>query len=274
LAAYRRCREPVGRLRHELRRWYRPIYRDVLIPKNRQPTLITGVAASALHGAKWVKDDIPVELIMRSARRQTGLIIRNERVAADEITVIDGVPATTPARTAFDLGRHLPEKEAIPRLDALARAAAFSSDEVLELARRYSGARGLKDMRKALRQMDAGAQSPKETWLRLLLVKDGLPKPATQVPVDDGGYVVAYLDLGWEEYKVAVEYDGDQHPTDRRQYVKDLRRIALLEELGWIVIRVVKEDGSVMVLRRVREALRRRGFREFDGTQCRSAFAA
>jgi hypothetical protein len=27
-----------------------------------------------------------------------------------------------------------------------------------------------------------GAQSPKETWLRLLLIQAGLPRPQTQIP--------------------------------------------------------------------------------------------
>jgi very-short-patch-repair endonuclease len=54
---------------------------------------------------------------------------------------------------------------------------------------------------------------------------------------------------------VGVEYDGDQHRTDRRQYVKDIRRIETLERLGWIVVRVVAEDRPAAIIRRVRAAL-------------------
>jgi very-short-patch-repair endonuclease len=57
---------------------------------------------------------------------------------------------------------------------------------------------------------------------------------------------------------VAVEYDGDQHRTDRRQYVKDIRRLEMLEHRGWIVVRVVAEDHPFDILRRVRAALARR----------------
>jgi len=32
---------------------------------------------------------------------------------------------------------------------------------------------------------------------------------------------------------VAVEYDGDQHRSDRRQYVKDLSRLRMFEHRGW-----------------------------------------
>lgn len=108
--------------------------------------------------------------------------------------------------------------------------------------------------------MDGGSQSPKETWLRLVLIRAGLPRPQTQIMVHDGGYVpLAYIDMGWEDVLVGVEYDGDQHRTDRRQYVKDIKRTELLESLGWRIVRVVAEDHPDDVVRRVKEALASRG---------------
>jgi very-short-patch-repair endonuclease len=92
-----------------------------------------------------------------------------------------------------------------------------------------------------------------------VLTQAGLPRPQTQIPVDDGlGNVVAYLDMGWEDVKVAVEYDGEQHRSDRRQYTWDIRRLELIERLGWIVIRVVAGDRPVEVVSRVRAALAHR----------------
>jgi very-short-patch-repair endonuclease len=68
--------------------------------------------------------------------------------------------------------------------------------------------------------------------------------------------------MGWGKYRVATEYDGDQHRSNRRQYVRDQWRLRTLEELGWIVIRVIAEDKPEDVIRRVRDALIRRGYRE------------
>ena len=65
--------------------------------------------------------------------------------------------------------------------------------------------------------------------------------------------------MGWEETKVAVEYDGDQHRSSRAQYVRDIRRLETLERMGWIVVRVVAEDHREDVIRRVLEARARRG---------------
>jgi very-short-patch-repair endonuclease len=68
------------------------------------------------------------------------------------------------------------------------------------------------------------------------------------------------LDMGWEEFKVAAEYDGDQHRSDRRQYAKDISRLELISELGWNVVRVIAEDHPADIIRRVRKALISRGF--------------
>ncbi|HZU45864.1 MAG TPA: DUF559 domain-containing protein [Mycobacterium sp.] len=267
-----------GRLtEHELRRWHRAIFRDVYVPlrheltlrdriegawlRSRRRAVIAGTAASALHGATWVDADIPIEVVWNCTRPPVGVIARDQTLGDDEITRVAGLPVTTVARTAYDLGRHLPREQAVARLDALMHATPFSVEDVLLLAKRYPGARGLRRLRAALPLVDGGAESPKETWLRLLLIDAGLPTPTTQIPVLDGYWPVAYVDMGWEKYKVAVEYDGDQHRSNRRRYAKDQRRLRKLEEMGWIVIRVIAEDKPDDVVRRVRAALLARGWR-------------
>ena len=82
------------------------------------------------------------------------------------------------------------------------------------------------------------------------------------MPVHENWRLVGVLDLGWEKYKVAVEYDGDHHRTNRRQYVRDQRRLRKLEAMGWIIIRVIAEDRPEDVVRRVRGALAVRGYRD------------
>lgn len=261
--------------RGQLRWNYRTIYRDVYIPRDSVPSMcdraqaawlwsrrkavITGRAAAALHGAKWIDDTSPVELIWSNNHTPKGVITRRERVAADEICEFqDGMSVATPARTALDLGRYLPFEDAVAHLDALARATAVSASDVLALSYRYAGARGVRCCRAAVDMMDAGAQSPKETWLRLLVIRAGFPRPQTQIPLYEYGYPVAHLDMGWSPIRVSVEYDGDQHRTDRATYVKDLRRAELIERLGWLNVRVVKEDREVDIIARVRDAWVRR----------------
>jgi len=264
--------------RYQLRTEFRAIYPDIYVPHWTSPSLrmrseaawlwsgrrgiLAGLAAAALHGSNWIDDDEPVELIWRNQHSPDGVITRNQRFEDDEVTRVARLPVTTPARTAFDLGRLLRTGEAMARLDALMRAKPFSIEDVLLLTKRHPGARGVRQLRAILPRIDSGAASPKETWLRLLLIDAGLPAPETQIPVQENWRLVGVLDMGWEKYKVAAEYDGDQHRTSRRQYVRDMRRLKGLEGLGWIVIRVIAEDKPGDVVRRVRQALRRRGYRD------------
>jgi hypothetical protein len=170
--------------RYELRRHYRAIMPNVYLDERVEPSLyqrtvgawlwsgreavVAGVAASALHGVKWIDDDSPIELIWRNARVPKGVVTRADSVLAEEIQKLEGLAVTTPERTVFDIGRRGRLDDAIARLDAMAEATDFKVSGVEELAARHRHTRGLRQLEKALNLMDAGAQSPKETWLRLL----------------------------------------------------------------------------------------------------------
>lgn len=218
--------------------------------------VLAGRAAAALHGAKWVDDFTPVELVGPFNHPPPGIIVRRERLSAEDVKELAGLLVTNPARTAFDLARHLPRGVAVAHLDALSAATGLAAADVVQLIARNKGARGVRQCQPALSLMDGGAQSPKESWLRLVLVDAGLPRPATQIEVRGSyGCPLAYLDMGWDGPMVAVEYDGDQHRSDRTQYVKDIRRLQLVEDLGWRVVRVVNEDRPGLILKRVHAAL-------------------
>ncbi|KLO31484.1 hypothetical protein ABW16_01120 [Mycolicibacter heraklionensis] len=263
---------------HELDKYHTAIMPNVYLDRRVKPTLrhrtegawlwahrqavVSGLAASALHGANWVDDDVIVELIWRNARAPHGVKTRADLILDGESQRLGGVVATTPERTAFDLGRRGPLRQAVARLDALANATHFKIDDVAQLAARHRHTRGLRQLEAALYLVDAGAQSPKETWLRLLLGDAGFPRPQTQIPVlGEDGYPKYFLDMGWEDIMLTVEYDGDQHRTDRLQYVKDVERLEYIQSVGWTHIKVLAEHRGYDVVRRVRQswgALKRR----------------
>lgn len=253
-------------------RWkYRAIYPDVYTPRLAGPSLytntvgawlwsgrrapITGRAASALHGSLWVDEKAPVELLWRNNRPPNGIITRNDHFTYDDVVEMHGMAVATPQRTAYDLGRYLARNAAVTHLDALARATGLAADHVTPMIDRYKGARGVRRLRTAIDLMDGGAQSPKETWLRLLLMDAGYPRPHTQIPViDDFGREFAYLDMGWEDAMIAVEYDGEQHRTDRVRYAWDVKRLRRVQQIGWYHIKVIAEDRPHDILARVARA--------------------
>jgi very-short-patch-repair endonuclease len=257
--------------RHELRTYYRAIMPNIYVEKRLVPSqqqramaawlwshreaVIAGAAASAMHGAKWVEDNAPVELIWRNARAPRRVVTRHELLLSDEFQRLDGLYVTTPERTAFDIGRRGTISRAVAGLDALAAATEFKVRDVEELAGNHRHTRGLRQLELTLALVDAGAQSPKETWLRLLLIKAGFPKPRTQIPVlGPDGYPRYFLDMGWEDIMLAVEYDGDQHRTDRWQFARDVERLEYVDSIGWTTIRVVAGHRPHDVIRRVRHA--------------------
>ncbi|ORA37292.1 hypothetical protein [Mycobacterium aquaticum] len=262
--------------RNELRHHYQRLFPDVYVrgePTLRDRTVgawlwsgrravIAGVAASALHGAAYVDADVPIELIWNNTRPPAGLVVRNETVSDDEIKRVVGMPVTTPARTVFDLGRHYPRDEAVARIDALAWTRRVTVDDVTSLIARYPSVRGIRALKVALPLVDSGADSPRETWLRLQLTDAGMPPDETQIVVTVGrGRVVAVLDMGWPQLGVAVNYDGIFHQSDRKRYVQDQKTLRELEAMRWIVIRVIAEDTIADVLARVERALLSRGWR-------------
>lgn len=256
--------------KHALRTRFRVVHPDVYVEASSQLNLVgraraawlwsrrggvlAGRAAAALHGAKWVDDDAPIELVWSNARPPLGIITRRDRLAEDEVTTVRGMAVTTPARTAFDIGRLAKGDSAIEQLDALGQAARFGVDEVLALAARHSGSPGVPHVRSALDLYDPGAQSPRETWLRLLLIRGGFPRPTTQIPVcNDFGEPVYWLDMGWEDPKIAVEYDGDDH-REKRRFARDIVRSEFIAYRGYRHIRVVAGARPRDVLHRVRRA--------------------
>jgi very-short-patch-repair endonuclease len=73
--------------------------------------------------------------------------------------------------------------------------------------------------------------------MRLALADEGVPPPVPQIEVlDDAGWFVARVDLGWEEVQVAAEYQGDHHRADREQWQRDQARFAALAAAGWLVL--------------------------------------
>ncbi|OBH38450.1 hypothetical protein A5692_09065 [Mycobacterium sp. E342] len=225
---------------------------------SRRRAVVAGRSASVLHGAKWVDDHAPAELLYDYRRPPSAIRTWSDRVAEDEIELISGIPATTPARTALDLACRYQVDAAVAAIDALARATELKVSDAEMIADRYPGRRGIRRARIALSLADPGAESPRETWLRLLLIRAGFPPPQTQIAVHEYGALIACLDMGWEDIKLAVEYEGDQHRTDRRQFNKDIRRAESLVELGWTVVRVTAADTPGGIIARVTTAWQRR----------------
>lgn len=265
-----------GRLtRHALRTQFVAIHHDVYLPKDTELTAIVrakacwlrsrghgvlaGFSASALHGARWVDADRPATVIDSNRRRTPGVTVWASRLDEDEVCVVKGLRVTTPARTALDLACRYPVDAAVAAVDALARATRLKVADIELAAERHQRRSGLKKALAAIELVDPGAESPRETMVRLWIIRAGYPRPETQIPVyNEYGVLIGEVDMGWRAREIAVEYEGAHHRMSRAQLDKDIRRIDALIEAGWAIIRVTAADTEGGFLGRLATAWRHR----------------
>ena len=263
---------------YQLRTRYRAVHRNVYVPVefiltaetraraawlwSSGDAVLARLSAAAVLGTKWLDGDRPAELIRRDRHSPPGLMMHSWDVSPDETCVVRGMLCTTPARTAFDIGRTLAPDQAIPILDALMNVTRLKVVDVQAVADARPRYRGVRRLREAMALADPGAESPQESRLRLRLCAAGLPRPETQIEFRDA-YGAPYIrvDMGWPQWRVAVEYDGVQHWADRRQRSWDIDRIAILEAMGWTVVRVSAEmlERPDVIIARVKSKLRAAG---------------
>lgn len=110
-----------------------------------------------------------------------------------------------------------------------------------ELATRRQ-VRSRRRIEKAFSLVRLTVDSPRETWLRLWLIDNGFPEPVVHPQVLCRiKNVILQPDLGYPEFKLAIEHEGDHHRSSAGQFNTDIERQQLLEAEGWTVLRVTKK---------------------------------
>lgn len=202
------------------------------------------------------QDGWPIELTAPSHLAVPGCVTYVAPLPGEDVTKHEGVRITTMERTALDCARWLPRLEGVAILDQFARKG-------VDLEALWHRPLNTWRMRDTLSLADPGAASPRESWLRVILVEGGLPRPTTQIRVELGGDRYARLDLGWADFKVAVEYDGQEHHTSLTDQQRDVDRREELRRRGWRVIAVRRDviPGQIAdLLHHVANALMERGW--------------
>ncbi len=204
--------------------------------------VITGASALTVHGVPLLGQQDPVHLVIPKGRRSTlKAVVRvsHRSVRPAEATPWRDRQLATPLRAAFDLLLGAPVHDAVPALDRVLRSGLVPKDELAAVLRRRD--RGVVLARQSLELADPRAESPPESWVRVVLVLAGLtPVPQYEVR-DELGRLIARVDLGFPEQRVAVEYEGEWH-GDAAALVHDRERLNRLRENGWMVVFVTKAD--------------------------------
>ena len=122
-----------------------------------------------------------------------------------------------------------------------------------------SDRRGVKQALTLVDLATGKADSPPESFFRLIVVEAGFPIPEPQLAICTiDGVLLFCLDMAWEELRIALEFDGFAAHEERAAL--DAERDRRLAGRGWIVVRARAADlkDPTRVLNELRRAFAQR----------------
>jgi len=209
---------------------------------------LSHASAALVYGAplpRSANGGLHISAPLESAKiRRTGVISHRD---TEPRQVVRGIPVSGPETLFVELGETLAVDDLVAIGDFLVLDPRFrepgrpwTTIGALQTATRAKR-RGVVRAREALELVRDGVESPMETALRLMLLREGLPEPVCGYElVTSRREWVGWFDLAWPEARVLGEYDGDEHRTSDVQYERDIRRYDLAHEDGWRTVRVRK----------------------------------
>lgn len=214
------------------------------------PAVASHAAAAQLWRFPGFEGDAIEVVALRHRRRHAADVIWHESqvLRPGDVTTIDSIAVTSALRTILDLASSVPEirlEEAFD--DAVRRGLASISAAYRDLERLGSRRRGFGAMRRVLARRSAEERPPESVLeTRFLRLTDGssLPRPVPQVEVRDGERLVARVDFGYPDRRLAIEIDGLRFHAGRRAHQHDVARQNRIVTLGWCVLRFTAEDLS------------------------------
>ena len=229
----------------------------LLLPDDARFSHLT---AAWLHGIPLPGRAEQVSVHVTSAASPVRIdgVVAHRCAAPSATSTAFGLPVSSPTSTWGELSELLDVDDLVVAADYVLRRGLASPRTLTEVIRSRAGRRGVRRLQRALPLVDGRADSAMETLLRLLLVRAGLPLPQVNRDVVADGVWLARPDLSYPEQRIAIEYEGDHHRTDRRQWKRDKTRRRLLEDHGWLVIEVIDDDvyrTPELTVARVRAAL-------------------
>lgn len=258
-------------------RLFRGVYVAAATARNAPPAWLRAAGALALHPPDAfashlsagrllripVPDD-PTEHVSvqdssnRRPRPGPGLV---SHIAPAHARVIrrSGLRVSAPFPLFVELASLLSLVNVVTAGDALVRRHGVSIDELQRYRDAATGPHAAR-ARRAAGFVRAEVDSPRESWLRMLIVLAGLPEPEVNIIIrNERGEVLRRYDTGFRNQKLIVEYDGRQHAESTKQWHTDIERREELDRRNWRIITVTDDDlthGPAQTLDRVAEAMR------------------
>jgi hypothetical protein len=201
-------------------------------------------AASELHTLSGAPRGRRTLIVPRHDHHTDALAAIHEStdLTAQHLTIVDGLPVTTVARTLIDLAAVLRPARLGRVLDDALNRRKVEFGEVCGLYQslRRRGKRGFRNLAALLDERGDGmalSESELEARFRELVTRAGLPLPSWQVEVPWRSAIIGRVDAAYLDARVIIELDGRRW-HGREQYVdRDTRRDHEAVLHGWRVFR-------------------------------------
>jgi hypothetical protein len=199
-------------------------------------------AAALLELRDWGGTKIDVTVPRRSRRKHAGIKVHCSTSLTDQdVTEVNNIPCTTTARTLFDLGDVVTQRQLERSFDQAEISERLDLTAINDQLARNPTRPGAKAVRRVLTEHYIGRTptwSENEEALLAITRELGIPDPDTNqfIVLDDGGPPIR-VDFVWREDRVIVEADSKKWHTSRQRLEQDRLRDQRLTAAGWKIIR-------------------------------------
>jgi len=204
---------------------------------------VSHMSAAALQGvldANRTHPHVEVTMARRKRRRIEGVRIHRVRdLRPDEVTEIDGIPVTTPARTLLDISGTLTSREVEQALARALRMQLVTREEMYRTLQRHPRHPGARLLRQLLDAEGGPSFTRSEAEEKLLEITRSARLPRPELNVKVLGHEVDFL---WRSARLVAEVDGYAFHASRISFAADRQRDAELTAAGYRVLRFTWED--------------------------------
>ena len=207
----------------------------------------SGATAALLRGVPLplsLERDPRVHVTVPETKRAPtgkGVVGHAARLGSGDVRPWNGLRISSAGRVWCELGATL-------ALDDLVAAGDFlihrelpqtSVDGLHKSLRAFAGRRGIPKLKEAIGLLDDGAESRRESLLRMLLVRGGVRGFVTNLWITTSDGSRNRGDIVFVAEKVIVEYQGQHH---FEIWAQDMTRKSRLQADGWLVLEINARD--------------------------------
>jgi hypothetical protein len=195
-------------------------------------------AAAQLGLRRDNRRTIDVSLPSKSVRQRPTITVHAANsLRPEDMTVVDGIPCTTVARTLFDLADTRPRREVELAVDQAEVLRIFDGGAVDAVLARMAGRRGASVLSSVLSEYDTPTLTESELEERFYALCDqaGLPRPEVGAWIALPGGAVK-VDFLWRDAALVVETNGFPFHGTRRRFERDSSRQQRLMRAGLRVV--------------------------------------